>query len=108
MYSQNLADLRKAIDQLSFPDPIELSTEQMHQIRKELTVSDPSDFPDGYTLVQVQGWHRFHKYDTQRFILRHKETDAYIRITRHVHNSGTHENDIRQVNKSYAIQSVYE
>lgn len=108
-YSQNLADLYKKIDQLSFPDYKEFSSEEMYRFREILAFADPEDYPeDEFDLVRAYNWHKLHQLDQQRFVLRHKLTDQYLRITINRTIDGEiHKNDVRQVQKSYEVQAVY-
>jgi len=108
MFSQNLADLRKQIDELSFPDFQEFSPEEMHRFREALAFADPEDFPEEFDLVRTYNWHRLHKMDQQRFVLRHRATDQYLRITINRPDGKVEKNDVRQVKKHYQIQAVYD
>lgn len=110
MYSHNLADLYKKIDQLSFPDFEEFAAEEMHHFRKILAFADPEDFPeDDFFLVKAFNWHKLHQLDQQRFILQHKKSGQFLRITINRTLDGEiHPNDIRQVHKRYEIQAVYD
>ena len=109
MFSQNLVDLYKTIDQLSFPDYKEFSSAEMHRFREVLAFADPDDYPEEFDLVRVYNWHKLHQLDQQRFVLRHKLTDQYLRITINRTLSGEIlKNDVRQVHKRYEIQAVYD
>ena len=109
-YSQNLADLYKKIDQLSFSDFKEFTSEEMHRFRETLAFADPDDYPeDEFDLVRAYNWHKLHQLDQQRFVLRHKLTDQYLRITINRTLGGDIlKNDVRQVQKRYEIQAVYD
>ena len=110
MFSQNLVDLYKTIDQLSFPDYKEFSSAEMHRSREILAFADPEDYPmDEFFLVRTLNWHKFHQLDQQRFILQHKLTGQYLRVTiNRVPDSEIEKNDVRQVQKRYEIQAVYD
>lgn len=108
-YSQNLADLYKKLDQLSFSDFKEFTSEEMYSFRELLAFADPDDYPEEFDLVRVHNWHKLHQLDQQRFVLRHKLTDQYLRITINRTLSGEIlKNDVRQVHKRYEIQAVYD
>lgn len=106
-YSQNLADLRKQVEDLPYSDFNEFSSEEMHRFREILAFADPEDFPDEFDLVRTYNWHKFHQLDQQRFVLRHRLTDQYLRVTIN-RTDGIHKNDVRQVKKHYEIQAVYD
>ena len=108
-YSQNLADLRKQVEDLAYSDFIPFSSEEMHHFRESLAFSDPGDFPDEFDLVRTLQWHKFHQLDQQRFILKHRRSGQYLRVTVNRTPDGViGKNDIRQVKKHYEIQAVYE
>jgi hypothetical protein len=109
-YSQNLADLYKQIDNLPFSDFKEFSSEEMYRFREILAFADPEDFPeDEFFLVKAFNWHKLHQLDQQRFVLRHKKTDQYLRITINRTLDGEiHKNDVRQVKKHFEIHAVYD
>lgn len=109
-YSQNLADLYKKLDQLSFSDFKEFTSEEIYRFREILAFADPDDYPEEeFALVRVHNWHKLHQFDQQRFVLRHKLTDQYLRITINRTPDGEiHKNDVRQVQKRYEIQAVYD
>lgn len=108
-FSQNLADLYKKIDQLSFDDFKEFTSEEMYRFREILAFADPEDFPeDEFFLVRAHNWHKLHQLDQQRFVLRHKASGQFLRITINRTPDGKiHKNDVRQVEKRYEIQAVY-
>ena len=68
-YSQNLADLYKKLDQLSFSDFKEFTSEEMHRFREILAFADPDDYPEEFDLVRVHNWHKLHQFDQQCFVL---------------------------------------
>lgn len=107
-YSQNLADLIKQVDNLPFSDFKEFTSEEMFHFRKILAYADPEDIPDGFDLVRLYNWHKFHQLDQQRFILRHRLTDQYLRVTINRRDGKIENNDVRQVKKHYEIQAVYD
>ena len=104
---QNIAELHEQIELLDFPGTLELSSEQMHYFREDLAFADPDDFPEEFDLVQTLNWHKFHQLDQQRFILKHRETGAYLRVTINRTPDGVLKNDVRQVQKHYEIRAVY-
>lgn len=108
MFSHNLADLYKKIDNLSFSYFKEFSSEEMYRFREVLAFADPEDFPEEFDLVRTYNWHKLHQLDQQRFILRHRETDQYLRVTINRSNGEIEKNDVRQVKKHYDIQAVYD
>lgn len=109
-FNQNLSDLRKQIDQLSFGDFQEFTSEEMYRFREILAFADPDDFPEEeFILIRAYNWHKFHQLDQQRFVLRHKLTGQYLRITiKRTPDGEVHKNDVRQVQKRYEIQAVYD
>lgn len=109
MFSQNLADLYKQIDNLNFEDFVEFSSEDMHRFREILAFADPEDYPeDEFCLVRMYNWHRLHELDQQRFILKHKASGQYLRVTINRRGGEIEKNDIRQVTKRFEIQAVYD
>lgn len=108
-HSQNLADLYKKIDQLSFGDYVPFTSEEMHRFREILAFADPEDFPeDEFFLVKAFNWHKLHQLDQQRFVLLHKESGQFLRVTINRTDGEIQKNDIRQVQKRYEIQAVYD
>ena len=101
-------ELHRELDTLEVCKSVKLHPEQLHRIRRDLAYADPEDFPEGYSLIRIENSYRFNQRNTQRIILKHKDTGAFLRVSvKGVIDGELHSNDVRQVEKTYEIRSVY-